>query len=119
MIVANSQGPFVSRVVNGSGNITYSGFSGTPSSATCLYVKAQVFVSGAGGACVITGNIGSVETTMANLSASAAITTYTMAIPAGTDLSTVSVNFKSSAILCTTAALDNTVNTAVYDIYIQ
>lgn len=101
------------------GSITYSGFPSTTLSAaaTLSVVCAVTFTNGTGTATVV-ATIGSTSTTLLSATAMTAQATYTLAIPAGTDLSTVSVAI-STDMEGYTSSTRNTIKVSVYEIYIQ
>ena len=80
------------------GNCTWSGFPATViASAMTLSIIATVNMSGDGGTANVTATITGSTTSVLSLSASAAQATYTVSVPSGTDLSTISIHAISSA----------------------
>lgn len=107
--------------VAASGRCTWSGFSGSAASALTLHVLALFDASSLGDGTVtasITGKIGGTSTTLATFTASAALTDYTMTVPSGTDLSTVSVEIETD-VTAGTAPGGGAAILKCYEIYIQ
>lgn len=100
---------------------TWSGFpSVTTSSATTLNIIASATTSGTVPAmsAVISASVSGSPTTLATLTTGAAETPYTLSIPSGTNLSTVSVTISSSITAGTSPGTGSAVVQA-YEIYIQ
>ncbi|ADW69023.1 phage tail protein [Granulicella tundricola] len=90
----------------------------TTTTATNLNLVAAYRVLGTGSPQVtVTGNIGSTANIVMTESATTASATYTMAIPLGTDLSTVSLEVNVTA--DDNGSTSNTGSFSVYEIYIQ
>ena len=101
------------------GSITYSGFPSTTLSAaaTLSVVCAVTFTYGTGTATVV-ATIGSTATTLLSATATTAKASYTLTIPSGTDLSTVSVKI-STDMEGYESSVRNFIDVSIYEIYIQ
>jgi hypothetical protein len=100
------------------GSITYKGFpSVTLTAAATLNVAAAATFTSATGTATITATVGSTATTLLSATATTGEATYTLAIPSGTDLSTISVTIATD--LQGRSAKEATIEVLVYEIYIQ
>jgi len=77
-----------------------------------VYLSATI---GGAGQVTVVANVGGTATTLATLTATTATTNYTLTIPSGTNLSTITVEV--TAVVTATTAVTNTAS--VYEIYIQ
>lgn len=100
------------------GSVTYSGFpSTTLTAAATLSINCSVTFLNATGTAKVVATIGSTSTTLLTATAVTAQTTYTLAIPSGTDLSTVSVTISTD--MEEYSARTARIMVSVYEIYIQ
>ncbi len=111
-----------SATISTEGTIVYEGFpSVVPSYATVLTVTASAVLLGLtipAGALTISASVGGTGHTLASLTASSSQTNYTLTIPAGTPLNTITVVIDATA-NPTVSSHPNTVSGSIAEIYIQ
>jgi hypothetical protein len=92
-------GGLPSQLISTNGNCTWQGFPSVviTSSTVMVNVVASLTFNADGGIGIISAIVGGAVSTMLSTTAAAGQTTYQLALPAGTNLSTVSINVNAGA----------------------